>query len=222
MARPTKYTPERSAKIIDGLKAGMTRGACCGLVSIDENSLARWIARYASFGQQVLAAEHAAEACYTDVIAKAAFGHEVVERREVHKANGDTEVTIITKREYDWKAAQFWLSRRRRDDWGDRLEVVLYQEMAGLLDFIAAQHPGHFAEIGALLLAYVDAHRARMRMQDQHVKTLNEQYLTARDQLQIPDQHHGLSPDTLKRIREEYGIVDGEIDVDRGDENDPL
>jgi hypothetical protein len=133
MARPSKFTPIKAAKIIEGLKAGMTRTAAAGLVNIDVATLENWRRRYSSFLAQIDIAEQEAEARYIGVIAKAAFGHEVTERKETHKANGEIEVIITTRRDYDWQAARYWLSRRRRDEWGDRVEIELTREIETLL-----------------------------------------------------------------------------------------
>ncbi|HKA54676.1 MAG TPA: hypothetical protein VKJ47_13540 [Candidatus Binatia bacterium] len=140
MAGRIKYTPERVARLLEGLKAGMTRMACCGAAHIDRETLTRWEKRYPSFAAQVRQAEAEAEARYSAIIAKAAFGHEVTIRREVTKpvvvktvdANGIkhehlehiTEVTFETRRETDWRAALEWLKRRRKEDWSERAELV--------------------------------------------------------------------------------------------------
>lgn len=137
MSRPTKYTKIKADKIVEGLRAGMTRTAASALVEIPASTLFRWCNRYASFATRVELAEQEAEARYIGVIAKSAFGHDVTERKEIHKANGDVETTITTKREYDWQAARYWLSRRRREDWGDRVDITLHNEIDSLLTDLA-------------------------------------------------------------------------------------
>lgn len=142
MARPTKYTDIKAAKIIEGLKAGMTRTAAAGLVNVTDETLSNWEKRYSRFLEQTRLAEQEAEARYTSVIAKAAFGHDVVTRRETTKpiilkftdAQGNKqeriekviEVTVETHQESDWRAAMEWLRRRRHLGWGDKekLEVT--------------------------------------------------------------------------------------------------
>src|SRR5262245_13042462 len=140
MAGRIKYTPERVARLLEGLKAGMTRTACCGAAGVDLDTLNRWQKRYAAFAVQVRQAEASAEARYTAIIAKAAFGNEVTIRRETTKpvvvktvdANGTkhehlehiTEVSFETRKESDWRAALEWLKRRRKEDWTERQEVT--------------------------------------------------------------------------------------------------
>src|SRR5262249_32221069 len=139
MSGRLKFTPERVTRLLDGLKAGMTRSAACGAAGIDLDTLNRWQRRYAGFAVQVKQLEAEAEARYTSIISKAAFGHEVTIRRETTKpivvktvdANGIkhehleriTEVTHETRQESDWRAALEWLKRRRKDDWSERQEV---------------------------------------------------------------------------------------------------
>jgi hypothetical protein len=112
MARPSKYSPPRAAKIIEGLKAGMTRTAAAGLVDIDVSTLDAWRQRFPSFAAQVTVAEQQAEARYTTIIARAA-------------------------NDGDWQAAKYWLSRRRRKDWGESLHIQLDQEITALMEQIA-------------------------------------------------------------------------------------
>jgi hypothetical protein len=133
MARPPKYTLDRADRIAQGISAGLSKHAASSLGAVTEDTLARWEKRYAGFAAKIAHAEAEAEARYIGVIAKAAFGHEVVERKEVHKENGDVEVTVTTRHEYDWQAARWWLSRRRRQDWGDRLDITLHGEIENLI-----------------------------------------------------------------------------------------
>src|SRR5262249_1367735 len=131
MANRIKFTPDRVARLIDGLRAGMTRTATCGAAGITLDTLNLWQRRYSAFSAQVRQAEAEAEARYTTIIAKAAFGNEVTIRRETTKpvvvktvdANGTkhehlehiTEVSFETRRESDWRAALEWLKRRRKE-----------------------------------------------------------------------------------------------------------
>src|SRR5262249_13187797 len=85
MGGRVKFTPERVARLIEGLKAGMTRTASCGAVGITLDTLNLWQKKHSAFSAQVRQAEAEAEARYTTIIAKAAFGHEVTIRRETTK-----------------------------------------------------------------------------------------------------------------------------------------
>lgn len=87
---------------------GMTRNAAAGLIDTDELTVLSWIKSKPDFAEQVKIAEQAAEARYISVIAKAA-------------------------NEGDWQAAKYWLSHRRRRDWGDSVHVQLDIEIQQLI-----------------------------------------------------------------------------------------
>lgn len=101
MARPSKYTPEREAKIVEALAAGNTRQTACKLAGVDLHTFSRWLDRFATFAIAVEKAEADAEAAHVSNIVKAAVGG-------------------------SWTASAWWLERRRHQDWGrkDRLEIV--------------------------------------------------------------------------------------------------
>ncbi len=157
MARPTKYNTACAAKIIEGLKEGMTRRGACGHAGISEDTFARWLTRFAGFAEQVALAESQAEAEYTQVIAKAAFGHDVVktstttrpvvlkfvdehgQKRE--RIETVTETTVEKRQEYDWRAALEWLKRRVPERWSDRTSIDLDKEIAELIaELTGIQH----------------------------------------------------------------------------------
>jgi hypothetical protein len=99
MARPTKYTPETVKKIVDALSAGCTRKTAAAYAGIDETTFCRWLRRFAGFASSVTLAEAACEVALVATIRAAAPS--------------------------DWKAASWWLERRRHQSWGrvDRIEV---------------------------------------------------------------------------------------------------
>lgn len=100
MARPTKYNTDRAGRILAALRAGNTRSAAAHAGGIDMGTLARWEKRFSDFAGYVRDAESAAERMMVGHIRQAALS--------------------------DWRAAAFWLERRRSEDWGrkDRLEVT--------------------------------------------------------------------------------------------------
>ena len=98
MARPTKRTPEREARLYEALRAGNTRRASCSYAGISESTLATWLERFDDF------------------------------RDAVEKAEADAEirnVAIIQRAATDtWQAAAWWLERRRPGDYRQRNEVT--------------------------------------------------------------------------------------------------
>jgi len=109
MARPTKYDPARVKIVCQCLQDGGTRKAACDFAGVDVASLARWLARYADFAVAIARAEADAENLMVAAVRKSALGG-------------------------DWRAAESWLKRRRREDWGDNEKVT----HGGSLEFIAA------------------------------------------------------------------------------------
>lgn len=101
MARPTKYTPEREAKIVEALAAGNTRRTACQLAGIGEATLGDWMRRFQHFRVAVEKAEAEAESSHVANIKAAAIGG-------------------------SWTASAWWLERRRHEEWGkkDRMEIT--------------------------------------------------------------------------------------------------
>lgn len=112
MARPTKYSPERSAAIIRDIRSGCSFRVASLTNGIDQVTFERWRKRYADFDECVRKAEADAEALMTKVIVKAAAGGE-------------------------WKAAVEYLKRRRNVDWGDKVTHDVDDEIARLLAQLA-------------------------------------------------------------------------------------
>lgn len=100
--RKTVWTPAVEQKLLQALREGCTRRAACAYAGIGESTLYDHLSQLPEFSESLTRAEDAAEAGFTLVIQKAA-------------ADGD------------WKAAESWLKRRRRTDWGDKVE----QEISG-------------------------------------------------------------------------------------------
>jgi hypothetical protein len=118
-----KMTPAARQKIIDGLKAGMTRSGAAGVAGIHVSQVGRWCAKDASFASDCAIAEQEAEARMTAAIVKAA--------------------------PKDWRAAESWLKRRRPEEWGDRLtllkaaaETVKNADESDLLALLGYDTPG--------------------------------------------------------------------------------
>ena len=100
MGRPTKYNEPRAKIILDLLRDGCTRRAAYGSANVDAATFARWQKVYPEFAEGVTRAEADAEARFTQSLYKAATGYDS-----------------------DWRAAEAWLKRRRRDEWGDNINL---------------------------------------------------------------------------------------------------
>ena len=97
IGRPSKFTPERRARVLEAITGGATRTAAALHAGIDERTLYRWMDRYVSFASDLTRAEADAELRCTALIQRAA--------------------------EIDWRAAAWWLERRRPDEYGRRERV---------------------------------------------------------------------------------------------------
>ena len=98
MARPTKYNEDRHNRIVEALRGGNTRRAAAWAGGIDQDTFLQWLRRFPNFADDVKAAEADAELA-------------MVER--VRTAAND-----------QWQAAAWWLERKMKRDWSNRLEVT--------------------------------------------------------------------------------------------------
>lgn len=137
MAAPSKFTPARQRAILDGLRVGMTRTAAVSRAEITLQTLGEWIEDNLEFSLAVTRAEAEAEARFTSVMEKAAQPHEVVETTTTTNDKGEVVTKEVIRSEFDWKAAESWLKRRRRADWGDNVAIDVDREIAELLARLA-------------------------------------------------------------------------------------
>lgn len=114
-------------KLLSGLRDGMTKGAACSYAGISDETMRQWGKADLGFLAQVEEAHLEAESRFTQVIAKAAFGHQVEKTITVTKANGDVEERVERYTEYDWQAARYWLGKRRREEWGEEEPKIAHQ-----------------------------------------------------------------------------------------------
>jgi len=99
MARPSKRTPERREAILRSLRIGNTREASAKAAGMSADTLARWMAGSAAFRGEVHTAEAEAEQRFLGFVAQAAST--------------------------DWRAAAFWLERRRYQDYARRDRMTM-------------------------------------------------------------------------------------------------
>lgn len=118
MARRSKYTETLAKGICDALQVGATRTAASGAAGISRETFATWLERYPTFLDDVTRAEAKAELRFTTALAKAAQGTE--------------------SEPGDWRAAESWLKRRRRQDWGDSIDIRKLDDET-LLRLLAAE-----------------------------------------------------------------------------------
>ena len=106
--RPSKFTEAARDKVINALKAGLTRTAAAGIANVHVSQVTRWCQNNASFATDCDIAEQQAEARFTSAITKAV-------------QDGDV------------KYALEWLKRRRRAEWGDNIEFAAGKEASQII-----------------------------------------------------------------------------------------
>lgn len=94
------FTDAVRARLLTGLRGGLTRKAAAGFAGIHRTTVTRWIAEDPEFAKQVEIAEDVAEAKYTNV----------VRRDAITKGNA--------------VSALKWLERRRRADWRESVNII--------------------------------------------------------------------------------------------------
>ena len=116
MARPTKYDDAKANQIATLLRSGCTRKDAVGSVGVDYQTFLNWFERNSSFSSLVGSAESFAAVKMTTILTKAA--------------------------EQDAKYALEWLKRRRRDEWGDNLNLSRMSD-ADLIALATGSVPGN-------------------------------------------------------------------------------
>jgi hypothetical protein len=96
MGRPSKLTDARVATICEALRKGSTRKAAYESVGISKETFSDWMGKYSAFSDAVTRAEAECENRMAQVIVDAAAD--------------------------DWRAAECWLKRRRREDWSEKVD----------------------------------------------------------------------------------------------------
>ena len=113
--RPTKLTPERQAKIVDAIRAGVPPETAAAFAGIDESTFYRWLARGRGPEAESLYAEFAAQV------------------REAMAEWETRDILLIGEAaRTDWRAAAWRLERRLPKRYGrrERHEIVNGDEAA--------------------------------------------------------------------------------------------
>ena len=134
------FTPDKQKKVLDAVRAGASMRAAAGQGGIAESTLRavvggdkRYVADFIEFIAAFELAESDCETAMAAVIAKAARGYKKVKTKTVRRpvfVEGKVQEGVFTEEvtteeslEFDWRAALEWLKRRRREEWGDHINV---------------------------------------------------------------------------------------------------
>lgn len=130
MARPTKYSKAMAEAICKRLQMGSTRMAASESLGIDYDTFRNWMRDNSEFFAAVTRAESECEAAMTACITKAARG--------------------TPGQPADWRAAESWLKRRRRNEWGDNISLRADRRAAELIAELFPEDAGsNLLAIGA-------------------------------------------------------------------------
>lgn len=92
-------------------------------IGITARTLTRWIGKFPKIREKVYSSRQVIDAKVEEAILKKALGFEATEVRHVTKANGDEEVTAVTKLvPPDISACSMWLKNSCPEKWSDQKE----------------------------------------------------------------------------------------------------
>lgn len=114
-SRRTHRTPERLEQILGALRTGATRGAAAGYADMSHDTLWRWMRADANVRSAVRQAEATAEIRMTAIVADAAFGRPAQYDDMGRQIRAEVKPNPIH--------AEYWLDRRRRQEWGHHITV---------------------------------------------------------------------------------------------------
>jgi len=168
LARPTKYSADRSAAIIASIRNGAPDYAAAEASDIDYSTFTRWKRRYAEFRNGVTRAEAECEAEHAKVLHTAGTGYNaghvvrttktVFVTKEVVAPDGTITRTKVPKKEitetvhsgneFDWRASLEILKRRFPSRWGDKIQSEHTGAGGGPISIrsIVIEHPGEVAQ----------------------------------------------------------------------------
>ncbi len=132
MARPTKLTPERQAKLVEVIAAGNYYETACQAAGVDYSTFRNWMIR----GEEET---HGKYREFFEALTRAEAEAEMQAVAIWHKAMPD-----------DWRAAQMFLERRYPERWGKQSRLDVQQQVQGKM---AVEHDVDAAGANALLAA---------------------------------------------------------------------
>lgn len=106
MARPSKLTPETKAAIIEAISLGATYHDAAEAAGVAYNTLNEWLK----------AGEAASSGKFHDL-------YDELRRAEAQCRNNFVAVIAKAAASGDWRAAEAYLKRRDRANWGDAVET---------------------------------------------------------------------------------------------------
>ena len=114
---------EGQALLSSWARDGLSIGEIAGKIGITCRTLLKWIEKYPSIKEKIYSSRQVIDAKVEEAILKKALGFEATEVRHVTKANGDEEITAVTKLvPPDISACSMWLKNSCPEKWSDQRE----------------------------------------------------------------------------------------------------
>jgi len=111
---------EGQALISSWARDGMNIKEIADKIGVTCRTLTRWIGKYPKIKEKVFSSRQVIDAKVEEAILKKALGFESTEVRHVKKANGDEEITAVTKLvPPDISACSMWLKNSCPEKWSD-------------------------------------------------------------------------------------------------------
>lgn len=120
--KSTSFTPELFQQMIDNLVDGATRSAAAEAAGINRDTFYRWMHSSHDIYDAVTRAEAQAELRATQAVKTAISGYKS-RKVTVRDTKDGPQTTVEESDEFRPDMATWWLERRRRDDYGQRLDV---------------------------------------------------------------------------------------------------
>lgn len=121
--RPTKFNDARMNSICQALRDGCTVTSAVAATGIAESTYFEWLHQFTDFSEAVTRAKAESENFYVAALHTAAKPRRVVETVTTTDVDGNETSRVTEREEFDWRAAESWLKRRRREVWGDTLDL---------------------------------------------------------------------------------------------------
>lgn len=115
---------EGGALISSWARDGLSAREIAEKIGIKPRTLMRWLTKYPSLREKIYSSRQVTDAKVEAAILKKALGFEQTEVKQVKKANGDEEITAVTKVvPPDISACSLWLVNSCPEKWGKEKEA---------------------------------------------------------------------------------------------------
>lgn len=117
-------TDEGQALLSSWARDGLTLSQIAEKIGVTCRTLTGWTLKYPKIKEKIYSSRQVIDAKVEEAILKKALGFEATEVRHVKKANGDEEITAVTKLvPPDISACSMWLKNSCPEKWSDQKDT---------------------------------------------------------------------------------------------------